>query len=140
MTLRLFLTRFSLGGQPVAISYAYAPGEEEHDGATVKLPIGLVQESLSPACRRMGRWPGLREEQIGGVPSVRLPKSIRRELMPLPAEKLRERSHAEFCGPARRRLLARFSPVYFTAIWHPGPPSRKLAGWDALPKTSSTTN
>jgi ATP-dependent helicase HrpA len=72
----------SIGGQPVAVSYAYAPGEE-HDGVTVKLPVGLA-ESVSPASVE---WsvPGLREEQIGELLRA-LPKSIRRELMPLPSK------------------------------------------------------
>ncbi len=74
-----FPEAISLGGQPVALSYAYAPGEE-HDGVTIKLSRG-VAESLSPASVE---WsvPGLREEQIGELLRA-LPKSIRRELMPL---------------------------------------------------------
>jgi ATP-dependent helicase HrpA len=69
----------SIGGQPVEVSYAYAPGEE-HDGVTVTLPVGLA-ESVSSASVD---WsvPGLREEQIGELLRA-LPKSIRRELMPL---------------------------------------------------------
>jgi len=47
-----------LGGQPVAVAYAYSPGEE-NDGATVKLGFGLAQ-TVSQSCVE---WavPGLRE-------------------------------------------------------------------------------
>ncbi len=69
-----------LGGQPVALSYAYAPGEEQ-DGVTLKLAFELAQ-SVSPASVE---WavPGLREEQISELLRA-LPKAIRRELMPFP--------------------------------------------------------
>lgn len=70
----------SLGGQPVPLSYAYAPGEET-DGVTIKLAFEMAH-SLSPASVD---WavPGLREEQIAELLRA-LPKSIRRELMPFP--------------------------------------------------------
>ncbi len=70
----------SLGGQPVPLSYAYAPGEEK-DGVTIKLAFEMAQ-SISPASVD---WavPGLREEQIAELLRA-LPKSIRRELMPFP--------------------------------------------------------
>ncbi|MFN7141799.1 MAG: DUF3418 domain-containing protein, partial [Limisphaerales bacterium] len=79
----------SVGGQPVALSYAYAPGEEK-DGVTIKLPFSLAQ-SVPPA---LLEWavPGLREEQINELLRA-LPKAIRRELMPFPpkvAEIVRE--------------------------------------------------
>ncbi|MEI8042578.1 MAG: ATP-dependent RNA helicase HrpA [Verrucomicrobiota bacterium] len=78
-----------VGGQPVALAYAYAPGEE-HDGVTIKLPFTLAQSASSALIE----WavPGLREEMIGGLLRA-LPKSIRRELMPFPpkvAEIVRE--------------------------------------------------
>jgi ATP-dependent helicase HrpA len=69
-----------LGGQPVALTYAYTPGEEQ-DGVTVKLGFGLAQ-TISQASVE---WavPGLREGLITGLLRA-LPKSIRRELMPFP--------------------------------------------------------
>ena len=69
-----------LGGQPVALSYAYAPGEES-DGVTVKLGFSLAQ-TVSQASVE---WavPGLREGQISELLRA-LPKAIRRELMPFP--------------------------------------------------------
>ncbi len=78
-----------LGGQPVALSYAYTPGEEQ-DGVTVKLGFSLAQ-TVSQASVE---WavPGLREGLIGELLRA-LPKSIRRELMPFPpkiAEILRD--------------------------------------------------
>ena len=69
-----------LGGQPVALSYAYAPGEEA-DGVTVKLGFSLAQ-TVSQASVE---WavPGLREGLITELLRA-LPKSLRRELMPFP--------------------------------------------------------
>ena len=69
-----------LGGQPVALSYAYTPGEEQ-DGVTVKLGLSLAQ-TISQASVE---WsvPGLREGLITELLRA-LPKSLRRELMPFP--------------------------------------------------------
>ncbi|HEX9046901.1 MAG TPA: DUF3418 domain-containing protein, partial [Verrucomicrobiae bacterium] len=69
-----------LAGQPVAVSYAYSPGEE-HDGVTVKLGFSLAQ-SVAQSCVE---WavPGLREELVSELLRA-LPKSIRRDLMPFP--------------------------------------------------------
>ncbi|HTB82141.1 MAG TPA: ATP-dependent RNA helicase HrpA [Candidatus Sulfotelmatobacter sp.] len=69
-----------LGGQPVAVSYVYSPGEEP-DGATVKLGFTLAQ-TVSQASVE---WsvPGLREELVNELLRA-LPKSLRRELQPLP--------------------------------------------------------
>ncbi len=70
----------SVRGQPVPLSYAYAPGED-HDGVTVELPFTLAQTASSALIE----WsvPGLREEMVSVLLRA-LPKSIRRELMPLP--------------------------------------------------------
>ncbi len=70
----------AMAGQPVAVSYAYAPGEA-HDGVTIRLPFTLAQ-SVSTS---LLEWavPGLREEKINELLRA-LPKSIRRELMPFP--------------------------------------------------------
>jgi len=69
-----------LGGQPVALTYAYTPGEEQ-DGVTVKLGFSLAQ-TISQASVE---WavPGLREGLINELLRA-LPKSLRRELMPFP--------------------------------------------------------
>ncbi len=69
-----------LGGQPVAVAYAYSPGEE-NDGATVKLGFSLAQ-TVSQSCVE---WsvPGLREALVNELLRA-LPKSIRRELQPFP--------------------------------------------------------
>ena len=79
----------AVGGQPVALTYAYAPGED-HDGVTIKLPFTLAQ-TVSPA---LLEWavPGLRGEKIGELLRA-LPKALRRDLMPFPpkvAEIVRE--------------------------------------------------
>ncbi|HMJ91127.1 MAG TPA: DUF3418 domain-containing protein, partial [Candidatus Acidoferrum sp.] len=69
-----------VNGQPVGVSYAYAPGEE-HDGVTIKLPFTVVHTASAAWLE----WavPGLREEKIAELLRA-LPKSIRRELMPFP--------------------------------------------------------
>ena len=69
----------ALAGQPVALAYAYAPGEEQ-DGVTVRLPVDLAQTVSAASVS----WavPGLREEQAGELLRA-LPRSLRRELMPL---------------------------------------------------------
>jgi ATP-dependent helicase HrpA len=69
-----------VGGQPIALAYAYAPGED-HDGVTIQLPFSLAQS----ASASLLEWavPGLREEKISTLLRA-LPKSIRRELMPFP--------------------------------------------------------
>ncbi|HWH69363.1 MAG TPA: DUF3418 domain-containing protein, partial [Candidatus Sulfotelmatobacter sp.] len=69
-----------LGGQPVALSYAYAPGEER-DGVTFKLGFSLAQ-SL-PGASLEWAVPGLREAQVSEMLRS-LPKTIRRQLMPFP--------------------------------------------------------
>jgi ATP-dependent helicase HrpA len=70
----------SVGGQPVDLAYAYAPGED-HDGVTVKLPVTLANTASAAVLE----WavPGLRESKIEELLRA-LPKSLRRELMPFP--------------------------------------------------------
>ena len=69
-----------VGGQPVALAYAYAPGED-HDGVTIQLPFSLAHT----ASASLLEWavPGLREEKISTLLRA-LPKAIRRDLMPFP--------------------------------------------------------
>jgi ATP-dependent helicase HrpA len=77
-----------VGGQPVELSYAYAPGED-HDGVTVRLPFTLA----ATASAALLEWavPGLRAEKIEQLLRS-LPKAIRRELLPL-APKVAEIVH-----------------------------------------------
>ena len=70
----------TISGQPVPLEYAYAPGED-HDGVTVKL--GLETAMAASASSIDWSIPGLREEQIAELLRA-LPKSLRRDLMPLP--------------------------------------------------------
>jgi ATP-dependent helicase HrpA len=69
-----------VGGQPVALSYSYAPGEE-HDGVTIELPFSVAQSASSALIE----WavPGLRAEMVTELLRA-LPKSVRKELMPFP--------------------------------------------------------
>ena len=74
-----FPDHVSLGNTVLPLSYAYNPGEEE-DGVTVRIPLPLA-ERLSPA-ELQWMVPGLREEQLGELLRS-LPKSLRKQLMPL---------------------------------------------------------
>jgi len=93
-----------LGGQPVAVAYAYSPGEE-HDGATVKLGFGLAQ-TVSQSCVE---WsvPGLREGLVNELLRA-LPKGIRRELQPFPPKVAEIVSELQATGESLQADLARF--------------------------------
>ncbi|MEI6781089.1 MAG: ATP-dependent RNA helicase HrpA [Verrucomicrobiota bacterium] len=93
-----------VGGQPVALAYAYAPGEE-HDGVTIELPFSLVQTASSALIE----WavPGLRREMIAELLRA-LPKSIRKELMPFPPKVAEIVSALEPSGNSFLRDLAGF--------------------------------
>jgi ATP-dependent helicase HrpA len=94
----------AVGGQPVPLTYAYAPGEE-HDGVTIKLPFTIAQ-SVSPA---QLEWavPGLREEKIAELLRA-LPKSIRRDLMPFPPKVTEIVQEFQPTGPSFLHDLATF--------------------------------
>jgi ATP-dependent helicase HrpA len=93
-----------LGGQPVALSYAYQPGEE-HDGVTVRLGFALAQ-TVSQSCVE---WavPGLREGLVNELLRA-LPKSLRRELMPFPPKVVEIVSELKPEGDSLPQDLARF--------------------------------
>jgi len=93
-----------LGGQPVALSYAYSPGEEQ-DGVTVKLGFSLAQ-SVSQSCVE---WsvPGLREGLVNELLRA-LPKSIRRELQPFPPKVAEIVSELQAAGESLQHDLAAF--------------------------------
>jgi ATP-dependent helicase HrpA len=93
-----------LGGQPVAVAYAYSPGEE-NDGATVKLGFGLAQ-TVSQSCVE---WavPGLREGLVNELLRA-LPKSIRRELQPFPPKVVEIVNELQATGESLQADLALF--------------------------------
>ena len=93
-----------LGGQPVALSYAYSPGEEQ-DGVTVKLGFSLAQ-SVSQSCVE---WsvPGLREGLVNELLRA-LPKSIRRELQPFPPKVAEIVTELQAAGESLQLDLAAF--------------------------------
>jgi ATP-dependent helicase HrpA len=66
-------------GHPVSVKYAYAPGEER-DGVTLRLTVPLA-ERINPE-RLAWLVPALREERVSQLLD-RLPKALRRQLMPL---------------------------------------------------------
>jgi len=69
----------NLHGQEVPLSYAYTPGEEQ-DGVTLRMPAALV--SHTSVAQVQWAVPGLRVSQVAELLRG-LPKSLRRELMPL---------------------------------------------------------
>jgi ATP-dependent helicase HrpA len=93
-----------LGGQPVALSYAYSPGEEQ-DGVTVKLGFSLAQ-TVSQSCVE---WsvPGLRESLVNELLRA-LPKSIRRELQPFPPKVAEIVGELQAAGESLQHDLAAF--------------------------------
>src|ERR1700722_1485976 len=93
-----------LGGQPVALTYAYSPGEEQ-DGVTVKLGFSLAQ-TVSQSCVE---WsvPGLREGLVNELLRA-LPKSIRRELQPFPPKVTEIVSELQPSGESLQADLAAF--------------------------------
>jgi len=93
-----------VGGQPVRLAYAYAPGED-HDGVTMKLPFSLAQ-GVSSA---LVEWavPGLRSEIIGELLRA-LPKGIRKELMPFPPKIAEIVGEFQPSGPSFLEDLGRF--------------------------------
>jgi len=93
-----------LGGQPVALSYAYTPGEEQ-DGVTVKLGFNLAQT----VSQSLVEWavPGLREGLINELLRA-LPKSLRRELQPFPPKVAEIVSELQATGESLQQDLAAF--------------------------------
>ncbi|HTJ00047.1 MAG TPA: ATP-dependent RNA helicase HrpA [Dongiaceae bacterium] len=93
-----------LDEQPLALNYAYAPGEE-WDGVTVQLPVDLAR-AVSPAAVE---WavPGLRAEQVGEWLRS-LPRTLRRELQPLEPKIAEIVRDLRPTGNSLRADLARF--------------------------------
>jgi ATP-dependent helicase HrpA len=94
-----------LDGQPVTVTYAYAPGED-HDGATLRISHSFAQSVESAVVD----WavPGLRSEQIAELLRA-LPKSLRRQLMPFPPKVAEITRDFQPVGPASfAEQLARF--------------------------------
>ena len=90
--------------QPLALNYAYAPGEE-WDGVTVQLPVDLAR-ALSPAAVE---WsvPGLRAEQVGEWLRS-LPRTLRRELQPIEPKVAEIVHELQPTGDSLRADLAKF--------------------------------
>ncbi|MCK6500913.1 MAG: DUF3418 domain-containing protein, partial [Nitrospira sp.] len=99
-----FPDRVEVAGQPVAIRYAYAPGEE-HDGVTVQVPFTMA-DVVSPAALE---WsvPGLREAKAEELLRA-LPKSLRAQLLPIAPKAAEIAREFEPTGPSLLHELARF--------------------------------
>ena len=80
--LEMFPDAASMGNSVLPISYAYKPGQED-DGVTVQVPLPMAEHLTSGQVLWM--VPGLREEQITTLLRA-LPKTVRRDLMPLEAK------------------------------------------------------
>jgi ATP-dependent helicase HrpA len=93
-----------IADQPLALNYAYAPGED-WDGVTVQLPVDLAR-ALSPAAVE---WsvPGLRAEQVGEWLRS-LPRTLRRELQPIEPKVAEIVRDLQPTGDSLRADLARF--------------------------------
>jgi ATP-dependent helicase HrpA len=77
--LALFPDRVSFGPSVLPVTYSYTPGQEQ-DGVTVQVPLPMAEHLTSGQIQWM--VPGLREE-LSSVMLRALPKTIRRQLMPL---------------------------------------------------------
>jgi len=77
--LQQFPDQVSLANSVIPVTYSYKPGQE-HDGVTVKVPVQLAGHLTSGQVQWM--VPGMREE-IAAALLRALPKSIRRDLMPI---------------------------------------------------------
>ncbi len=82
---KAFPDSVTVGNRELPITYAYAPGEE-HDGPTLKVPLGVLADVKDAAV--VWSVPGLREEQIAWL-LRELPKASRRDLQPF-APKVKE--------------------------------------------------
>jgi ATP-dependent helicase HrpA len=107
-----------VGGQPVALAYAYAPGED-HDGVTIRLPFSLAHSASASVLE----WavPGLREEKISTLLRA-LPKAIRRDLMPFPPKVVEivrdfKPSGASFLADLGRFLHERYGVEVPASAW-----------------------
>ena len=97
-----------VGGQSVALAYAYAPGEE-HDGVTIELPFTLAQT----ASAALLEWavPGLREEMTGELLRA-LAKIHPPRADAVSSQSDRDRSRV---SAAREPRFCRTSLLFFTA-------------------------
>lgn len=112
----------TLGGQPVTLSYAYAPGEE-WDGVTVTLPLELARTVSGSNLD----WavPGLRKGKIAELLRA-LPKALRRKLMPFPAKIERIVQELKPSGDSLISDLARFIREHYGVMV-------QSADWRATP-------
>jgi ATP-dependent helicase HrpA len=112
-------------GKPVPLAYAYKPGEEQ-DGVTVRLGFNLAQTANGASLE----WsvPGLREAQVSELLRA-LPKSFRRELMPLAPKVVEIVRDLRPSGSSLKQDLARFIRQHYHL-------EVTAASWaeDALPK------
>jgi ATP-dependent helicase HrpA len=90
--LQQFPDQIALANSVIPITYNYKPGQEQ-DGVTVKVPVQLAGHLTTGQVQWM--VPGMREE-IAAALLRALPKSIRRDLMPI--------------DPKAREIAAEFDP------------------------------
>ncbi|RYD45993.1 MAG: DUF3418 domain-containing protein, partial [Verrucomicrobiaceae bacterium] len=76
---QMFPEKVAVANTVLPLMYAYSPGEEQ-DGVTVRVPIPVAERLSGSELQWM--VPGMREELISVLLRA-LPKSLRRDLMPL---------------------------------------------------------
>ncbi len=93
-----------VAGHPVALKYAYAPGEE-HDGVTLRVPFTLA-DAVSPA---LLEWavPGLREAKAEELLRS-LPKALRVPLLPIAPKAAEIARDFSPTGPSLGHALSQF--------------------------------
>ena len=114
-----FPDALDLDGKKLAISYAYRPGQDE-DGVTVKLPYKLAH-AVDP---EILEWlvPGLLEDKIT-VLLRSLPKSIRKQLVPIPAKAQRiaavlKPTHPTFLESLREHIRQHYRIQIQVSDWN----------------------
>ena len=114
-----FPDALDLDGKKLAISYAYRPGQDE-DGVTVKLPYKLAH-AVDP---EILEWlvPGLLEDKIT-VLLRSLPKSIRKQLVPIPAKAQRiaaalKPTHPTFLESLREHIHQHYRIQIQASAWN----------------------
>lgn len=116
---RAFPNALEFGDAELALSYAYRPGQAE-DGITVKLPYKLAH-AVDP---EILEWlvPGLLEEKIT-VLLRSLPKSIRKQLVPIPAKAQRiaadlKPTHPTFLASLQAHIRQHYHIQIETSDWN----------------------
>ena len=116
--LAMFPDKVSLGQTVLPVSYNYSPGSED-DGVTLKVPLSVAANLTGAQIQWM--VPGLRSE-IAGVLLRALPKSLRRDLLPMEPKIAECATHfapgrGEFLDEFAMFIAQRFGVKISTTDW-----------------------